>query len=180
MDTDGDTIPDSLDTDSDNDNCPDAVEGGDDILQSDLNSDDELENINTETGLSNDVSTSGQTIGGSQQAVQVSLTQSPVNLIIENGQSATFTAVAEALIANSFDSNGDPIFNTATTDDSGNVSYEWFLSSNLNTVLSTSGNLTINSSDANYVDGNIFTLIVSHPGNPVSYTHLTLPTIYSV
>uniref|UniRef100_UPI00249013BA beta strand repeat-containing protein n=1 Tax=Olleya namhaensis TaxID=1144750 RepID=UPI00249013BA len=66
LDTDNDGTPDYLDTDSDNDGCFDAVEGGDNISLASVNSDGTLNGtINTTTGVANNVNTiSGQSIGG--------------------------------------------------------------------------------------------------------------------
>lgn len=68
LDTDNDGTPDYLDTDSDNDGCFDAIEGGDNIALTSLNSDGTLNGtINTTTGgVANNVNTTnGQSIGGS-------------------------------------------------------------------------------------------------------------------
>ncbi|PKG49648.1 hypothetical protein CXF54_13040, partial [Olleya sp. 1-3] len=66
LDTDNDGTPDYLDTDSDNDGCFDAIEGGDNIALANVNSDGTLNGaINTTTGVANNVNTtSGQSIGG--------------------------------------------------------------------------------------------------------------------
>ncbi|MCH2195388.1 gliding motility-associated C-terminal domain-containing protein [Kordia sp.] len=70
VDTDGDTIPDYLDTDSDNDGCPDALEGGDNILASAVDVNDMLDGtVDPATGVPNNVNTTtGQTAGNSQDA----------------------------------------------------------------------------------------------------------------
>ncbi|WP_340767729.1 T9SS type A sorting domain-containing protein [Polaribacter tangerinus] len=67
IDTDGDTIPNYFDKDSDNDGCFDAIEGGQGFALTDLDADNELQNINATTGLSTDVTnqTNGQAIGTS-------------------------------------------------------------------------------------------------------------------
>ena len=60
LDTDGDSIPDHLDTDSDDDGCPDAIEGAGSFTASDLTSDDNLANVPA------DVDTDGVPNVGSQ------------------------------------------------------------------------------------------------------------------
>jgi len=68
-DTDGDGIADSLDTDSDNDGCPDALEGGASFEATDLTGDDNL--ANTPAG----VDAQGiPTIAGSPQATTAAVT----------------------------------------------------------------------------------------------------------
>ncbi|MEQ3665212.1 carboxypeptidase regulatory-like domain-containing protein, partial [Olleya sp.] len=70
LDTDNDGTPDYLDTDSDNDGCFDAIEGGDNIALASVNTDGTLNGtINTTTGVANNVNTtSGQSIGGASDA----------------------------------------------------------------------------------------------------------------
>ncbi|MBL7560498.1 hypothetical protein JAO71_11880, partial [Olleya sp. YSTF-M6] len=70
-DTDNDGVPDFLDLDSDNDGCFDALEGGDNILLTNLNSDGSLDGaVNSTTGVPNNVNTTnGQTVGGSKDGV---------------------------------------------------------------------------------------------------------------
>ncbi|WP_161805026.1 beta strand repeat-containing protein, partial [Lacinutrix mariniflava] len=66
-DTDGDGTPDYLDTDSDNDGCFDAIEGGDNILASSVNPDGTLNGtVDSSTGVPSNVNVnSGQTVGTS-------------------------------------------------------------------------------------------------------------------
>ncbi|MCB4799742.1 hypothetical protein LG649_12880, partial [Tamlana sp. PT2-4] len=66
-DTDGDTIPDQFDTDSDNDGCYDALEGGDNILVGSVDGSGMLTGtVNGTTGVPNDVDVNnGQSVGTS-------------------------------------------------------------------------------------------------------------------
>ncbi|WP_452221168.1 beta strand repeat-containing protein, partial [Lacinutrix salivirga] len=68
LDTDGDGIPNSKDTDSDNDGCPDALEGGNNILAANVLPNGQLDGTaNASTnGVPNNVSsTTGQPVGTS-------------------------------------------------------------------------------------------------------------------
>ncbi|AUC75560.1 carboxypeptidase regulatory-like domain-containing protein [Olleya sp. Bg11-27] len=66
LDTDADGIPDYLDLDSDNDGCFDAIEGGDNILLANVNTDGTLDGtVDSVTGVPNNVDVNnGQTVGG--------------------------------------------------------------------------------------------------------------------
>uniref|UniRef100_UPI000B1B206B beta strand repeat-containing protein n=1 Tax=Lacinutrix algicola TaxID=342954 RepID=UPI000B1B206B len=65
-DTDGDSIPDVFDTDSDNDGCPDALEGGDNILATNVVNGMLTGTVDPVTGVPNNVNVNnGQTIGTS-------------------------------------------------------------------------------------------------------------------
>ncbi|MCB4808642.1 Ig-like domain-containing protein, partial [Tamlana sp. 62-3] len=71
-DTDGDTIPDQFDTDSDNDGCYDALEGGDNIPVSSVDGSGMLTGtVNGTTGVPNDVDVNnGQSVGTSADNTQ--------------------------------------------------------------------------------------------------------------
>lgn len=67
-DTDLDGIPDPLDPDSDNDGCPDAIEGGGSFTTSDIDANYQLTGgVNSATGIPTQAG-SGQTVGSSQNA----------------------------------------------------------------------------------------------------------------
>ncbi len=117
-DYDGDGIVNTLDTDSDNDGCPDAIEGGGGFTLNDLTGDDRLTGTtNASTGIP-DLAGTGQTIGDSQD----SLTQSPnccTPLLLPNvslsglspicdGESVTFSV-------------------TDSTNGGSNPTFQWFL-----------------------------------------------------
>ncbi|MDA0177146.1 tandem-95 repeat protein [Mesoflavibacter profundi] len=70
-DTDNDGIPNQLDTDSDADGCPDALEGGDNIDLTSVDVNGQLTGaVNTTTGVPNNVDVNnGQSVGGSVDGV---------------------------------------------------------------------------------------------------------------
>jgi hypothetical protein len=67
-DADNDNIPNSLDTDSDNDGCPDAIEGGANFTNSDLNVSNRLTGNIDADGIPIVATSSGQSVGSSQNA----------------------------------------------------------------------------------------------------------------
>jgi hypothetical protein len=67
-DFDNDGIPNHLDTDSDNDGCSDAIEGGASFDNSNTNSNDELTGSIDSNGVPTIVTASGQSLGSSQNA----------------------------------------------------------------------------------------------------------------
>ena len=71
LDTDGDGIPNHLDTDSDGDGCPDAVEGGGDYSQGYLNEKGGLNSAVDDNGVP-ELANGGQSVGASQDASDAS------------------------------------------------------------------------------------------------------------
>ncbi|MGB6267603.1 MAG: hypothetical protein WBF67_01220, partial [Olleya sp.] len=95
IDTDGDGIDDYLDPDSDNDGCPDAIEGGGSFTAA---------NVNSSTGqITGGVDANGvPTLVGSGQgtttavttAEQITVNTAPTNQTVATGANATFTVGA--------------------------------------------------------------------------------------
>ena len=168
VDTDNDGVPDYLDTDSDNDGCPDAVEGAGAFSQDNLNSEGRL------TSLSSEVDSDGVPIVGSQigtnavlTGVVISIDTLPQDVAVTIGDTAIFTSTSSALESLTYNTNGDVL--TTSNADSG-LSYAWFVSSdggvNFGTTeIGTSTDLSIASSDTNYVNGYVFKLVISHNDN---------------
>ncbi|WP_339685834.1 hypothetical protein [uncultured Nonlabens sp.] len=67
-DLDNDGIPNHLDTDSDNDGCSDAIEGGASFDNSNTNANDQLISAVNSSGVPTIASSSGQSVGSSQNA----------------------------------------------------------------------------------------------------------------
>lgn len=68
LDTDGDGIADFQDLDSDNDECPDAIEGSENILQADLNDDGSINIVNV-SGIDSDGVPIAVSNGGQGQSI---------------------------------------------------------------------------------------------------------------
>ncbi len=143
-DFDKDGIPNKFDLDSDNDNCPDAIEGGADFTiydlveaASTLSSGSEVTQnlcngndcVNTtdadKMGIPN-IADIGQSINNSQKATQISIGEAPQNIQICVGNEAKFTAKATAQSTTTFDNSGNPDFTAGTTED---VIFQWYVSS---------------------------------------------------
>ena len=109
-DTDADGIPDYLDTDSDNDGCPDAFEGADELAASNtlLNgsnggSSNNITASNSEVdsnGVPNVANGGQSTTTGVAQAVQLRVAADPIDQNVVVGTNITLTAAGEADIAN--------------------------------------------------------------------------------
>ncbi|MEM6804248.1 MAG: hypothetical protein AAF696_22780 [Bacteroidota bacterium] len=70
-DEDGDTIANQIDTDSDGDGCPDASEGSDHFILSDLDNEDRLNSAIDNKGIPTYAGLSGQEKGASQNTQQI-------------------------------------------------------------------------------------------------------------
>ncbi|OXA67045.1 hypothetical protein B0A61_09905, partial [Flavobacterium aquatile LMG 4008 = ATCC 11947] len=70
IDTDGDNVPDYLDLDSDNDGCPDAIEGGENVILSQLNANGSISGTVDANGVPTTVGTVGQDVGQSQDSTK--------------------------------------------------------------------------------------------------------------
>ena len=146
IDTDKDGIINSLDTDSDNDGCPDATEAA-----------SNLPTTATLTGGSNGGSSanlgttsnnSGLPNGSSQASTTAVLTAEQItsntiaNQSATTGSSVTFTDNATAKKTTIFNS-GVPDYNAGSTS-TGALTYKWYKNTAPNTVIATSKTLTLN------------------------------------
>ncbi|MCC9018419.1 HYR domain-containing protein [Flavobacterium lipolyticum] len=168
-DTDGDGIPNSLETDSDNDGCTDANEyynnttadGGDGGAYGvgkpavDLNG---KVTAASYTGSYTNVT----------KATKVTVTTPPANQTVAICKSATFSVVANAANAISY-TNGVPNYTVPpATDVSGSITYQWQENGvNLTNTGVYSGTTTANLGISNVsgLNGKIYTVIVKHPDN---------------
>ncbi len=98
-DTDGDGIVNRLDLDSDNDGCPDAIEGTKNITNEQLNADNSINSGVDANGVPTLVGGS-QGVGNSQKATKIEVLKQPQNLNICIGKNAIFSAKAKAVTDN--------------------------------------------------------------------------------
>ncbi|TAD87238.1 MAG: hypothetical protein EAY75_06310, partial [Bacteroidetes bacterium] len=109
LDTDGDGIVNSLDTDSDNDGCPDAIEGGAAFTTANISS-GRLTGGVSATGIPLSAG-GGQTIGSSQIATTLTVTTAPVNSTVVAPAAASFSIATDARNNTSW-SSGTPQYAT--------------------------------------------------------------------
>ncbi|MBS9766930.1 MAG: hypothetical protein KGV44_05260 [Flavobacteriaceae bacterium] len=119
-DTDGDGIVNRLDLDSDNDGCPDAIEGTKNITNEQLNADNSINSGVDANGVPTLVGGS-QGVGNSQKATKIEVLEQPQNFNICIGKNATFSAKAKAINTTNFN-GGNPNYANATTEQ---VKYQW-------------------------------------------------------
>ncbi len=128
-DTDGDTIPDCLDNDSDNDGCADAVSAAGTFTTADLDSDNSLgDTVDTNPasasyGVPTAAGAGQATTTGVTKATEVSVDTAPTNQQAYTGANATFTAVASATSTTTY-SGTTPDYSSGTDDASG-LRYQW-------------------------------------------------------
>lgn len=138
-DTDGDGIANHLDLDSDNDGCPDAIEGAGTFTKTLVAAQGGLTGGTGSTvteNLGNDVATSGSNIGiptvagagqskgGSQQAAQITIIQQPSNQTVCINDKATLTVKAKATLADGYNgTTHEPTYSGAASVEQ--VNYQW-------------------------------------------------------
>ncbi|WP_165806835.1 HYR-like domain-containing protein [Balneicella halophila] len=108
LDLDGDGLINSLDPDSDDDGCPDAIEGAADFTEDDL-IDDRLcdDNLCVNNQGIPKIADGGQSLGGSQETVDLAITKQPTGVATCPGD-MDFKAIA-----------------TATNGTTNNLTYQW-------------------------------------------------------
>ncbi len=119
-DTDGDGIPNKDDLDSDNDGCPDAIEGTGNVESDQLNADNSI-NSGVDTDGVPTLVNGGQDVGDSQKATQIDIAEQPQNQNVCIGSNAKFLAKATAQSTEVFN-GGTPDYTNATIED---VNYQW-------------------------------------------------------
>ncbi|WP_146080453.1 Ig-like domain-containing protein, partial [Nonlabens xylanidelens] len=156
-----------LSTDNDGDGCFDALEGGDNVQLSDLDSEgrilggvdgDGVPVLVNNGGASDVDGNQGQTIGGSHIGVDFAFTVQPTDQPVGNGTDAVFDVTTSVV-----ETGTTTIITTGTT-------YEWFVSIDSGVsfepvAIATTEDLTIASGSAYYVNGYIFKLFISHTDN---------------
>ncbi|MFC4635041.1 beta strand repeat-containing protein, partial [Dokdonia ponticola] len=158
QDTDGDTILDHLDTDSDNDGCPDAVEGAGTFVQSDLTTSNNLADDDEGQVDANGVpETSGGatqqqgTTAAVTQATQVVVTTDVSDQAVVTG-GTTFTVVARGDDATGY-TTGTPDYGTPGNANAG-LNYQWYIGD------PNAGGTLIDGSDTNFEDFTTATLTI--------------------
>ncbi|WP_445752749.1 collagen-binding domain-containing protein [Polaribacter sp.] len=147
-DTDGDGIINRLDNDSDNDGCPDAIEGSANITTSNLDANNRITggvNANGIPTLAAVNATTGQATNTSvTTAEQITISSPPANQTVNVGANSTFSVTATSVKTTTFNS-GTPNYNIPPGIVSTNtLTYKWFKNSAPNTTISTSNSLNLN------------------------------------
>lgn len=142
-DTDGDGVFDFLDLDSDNDGCLDAAEGATNFSEADLialpsgtglslgsgSSATEALNLGTSVDANGmpSIAGSGQAVGYATTATAIVVSTQPLSQTVDDGGALTFSVVANAIEANSYDSGHTPDYSNGTLS-SAPSSYQWQVS----------------------------------------------------
>ena len=174
-DTDLDGIQNSLDTDSDNDGCPDANEA---YLSSttDSNGDGTFGGV---VGPA-DVNPDGTVIGASYTAFNANLTRATqavvdatalVDQTVVNGVETSFTITSASARTTTFFSAGTPNYGAVGTNSDADLVYQWLADGVAINDLTDFGVYsgfdtdTLNITDATGLDGKVYTLVVTHNEN---------------
>lgn len=162
LDTDNDGFIDSRDTDSDNDGCPDAIEAEDNIttstvLENGSNNGGSLENLGFLVN-NNGIPLPYGTLGGNEETGQYNskavitselLTVASLeNMTVKSGDDANISVDASAVKTSTFNIGVPNYSDLYSTDTSDLITYEWYKTSDLNTVLSTSKTLVLENVDS--------------------------------
>ncbi|MFD0799218.1 beta strand repeat-containing protein, partial [Maribacter chungangensis] len=165
LDTDNDGIVNHLDPDSDNDSCFDTVEAG----HADGDNDGILGGSPVTVDAQGRVTGQGGYTGVSGNeiiATEVTINLDPSDKTVNEGGSTTFNVNAAATNTTNF-SSGNPDFGSGT-DSSGQLRYQWQENgSNLSDggVYSGTNTNTLVLSDVTGLNGNTYTVIVTHLDN---------------
>ncbi len=135
-DNDNDNIADSLDPDSDNDGCPDAIEGAGSINAGQLDGNNVID-VASQGGVDANgvpvVVSGGQSIGEAQTAAKVEFDNTAANggqpddvtiTIGATGQSAAFNSTVTAMTTSDYTASGQPDYSGPTATAS-TVLYQW-------------------------------------------------------
>ncbi|MEP3836396.1 MAG: Ig-like domain-containing protein, partial [Algibacter sp.] len=177
-DTDNDGIRDNFDTDSDNDGCPDALEGAAAFTPADLTSSNNLADADEGTVDANGVPTNS----GSPQATNGNVTTATqvvvdatalVDKAVNSGSGTSFTITSAIANNTTVFSGGVPNYGAGSSSTSG-LNYQWYLGD------PNSGGTPILAADANYngentsilniidvtgLDGTQYCLLITHDDN---------------
>ncbi|MCA0151581.1 beta strand repeat-containing protein, partial [Winogradskyella vincentii] len=175
-DTDGDGFADYLDTDSDNDGCPDVLEsggtdvvpaGGDGILDGDgFNSFGQVTTggaiaVGSYDGVTGDEIVPLQYIAGANP---------PATLTLNSGDALTLTsdATAQSTIAWDLAAPFDPDYSVPgnVSDESANLQYAWTFDDGTGAISVGGNNATFNIASASTTDSGTYTVTITHLNNP--------------
>ncbi|PQJ82411.1 thrombospondin type 3 repeat-containing protein, partial [Polaribacter glomeratus] len=152
-DTDKDGIIDSLDTDSDNDGCPDAFEGAANLTTtatlnggsnggSSANLGTTVNSNGIPTAAATSTITGQNTTNAVKTAEQITVVTAPANTGAVTGTNATLTVSATASKTTTY-SSGTPNYNSGSSS-TNTLTYKWYKNSAPNTILATTSSLTLN------------------------------------
>ncbi|NRS93965.1 thrombospondin type 3 repeat-containing protein, partial [Frigoriflavimonas asaccharolytica] len=193
-DTDGDGIPDFLDTDSDNDGCPDATEAANNIVTTATLAGGSNGGSNGNLGTTvnaNGIPIPPGTVGGSTgqattanvtTALQIAIGTQPASQSVLTGSPATFTVAATGTSTATF-AAGTPNYTVPPgTNVTSTLTYQWQENGvNLtNTgVYADVTTATLNISNVTGLNGKVYTVVIKHPNRECSITSngATLTTI---
>jgi len=183
IDSDSDSIPDYLDTDSDNDGCPDALEGAANFTTADLTSSNNLAdadegavdsvtgvptNIGSPQATTADVTTATQTIVDATALVDQSVSAGSEATFAITSATATSTTTYTGTAPNTL-----PDY-SAGSDASSGINYQWYIGN------PDAGGTLIDGTDTNYtgfnsaslaigdvtgLDGTEYCLLITHDDN---------------
>ena len=181
LDTDGDGLPNSKDTDSDNDGCPDALEAAGSYTTSEVtntllggSNGGSLLNFPSPVNNNGIPTAVGTTIGGNETtgqataskvtiAEQIIINTPPSSSTVNINDNPSFSVTASSISTSTFVA-GNPNYTIPPgTNSTGALSYKWFKNSNPATILSTSNNLNLNT--VSLADAGDYTVAITGDDN---------------
>ncbi|WP_170230904.1 Ig-like domain-containing protein, partial [Polaribacter glomeratus] len=174
LDTDNDGIPNSLDTDSDNDGCPDASEGFRNLATTAIlvGGSNGGSSANLGTSINSKgipTAAAASLISGQPTTIAVTtaekITTAPSTITATVGDNISVPVSASAIKTTTFNA-GVPDYTNNGTISTNTLTYKWYKNTDLNTVLSTTNILNINS--AAITNAGDYTVIISSANNTCS------------
>ena len=174
IDTDKDGTVDSLDTDSDNDGCPDATEGagiiattgtlnGGSIGGSEANFGTASNSNGIPTAVASSLTTGQVTTTAVIIAEQITIDPALIDKTVNENINTSFDANATGVKTTTFNAGSTDYTNPNGTDTSASLSYKWFKNSDPNVILST--DVILNLTSVTNADAGDYTVQVSGTNN---------------
>ncbi|GGH20229.1 hypothetical protein GCM10007423_00520 [Dyadobacter endophyticus] len=171
-DFDGDGIANNLDTDSDNDGCPDAVEAG----GADADADGVLGNSPVQVDENGRVIGQGGYTGIFQNvknATRLLVNTAPGNQSVESGGTTSFTVAASAASTTTYIGSAPDFAGASATDVSATIAYQWQENSGSGFANITDGGIYSGTTTATLTltgvnlnkNGATYRVLISHPDN---------------